>query len=98
MNYQFFTKKQTSTPQSQPIPGREKEMIQGRSGGFMFNAGTWKLLRRCLLVGTAQSTYYAGKKELTDEFVEVVFRATAEDPNRVSEEILYEARWSFHQQ
>ncbi|NEQ84969.1 MAG: TROVE domain-containing protein [Moorea sp. SIO2I5] len=89
MNYQFFTKKQTSTPQSQPIPGREKEMIQGRSGGFMFNAGTWKLLRRCLLVGTAQSTYYAGKKELTDEFVEVVFRATAEDPNRVSEEILY---------
>jgi 60 kDa SS-A/Ro ribonucleoprotein len=89
MNYKFFTQKTTGTPQTQPISGRESEMIQGRSGGWMFNAGTWKLLRRCLLIGTAQSTYYAGKKELTDEFVEVVFRALAEDPNRVAEEILY---------
>lgn len=89
MNYKFFTQKQTGTPQTQPIPDREHQMIQGRSGGWMFNAGTWKLLRRCLLIGTAQSTYYAGKKELTDEFVEVVFRAIAQDPNKVAEEILY---------
>lgn len=89
MNYKFFTQKKTDTPQSRPIPGRESEMIQGRSGGWMFNAGTWKLLRRCLLIGTAQSTYYANKKELTDEFVQVLFRAIAQDPNRVAEEILY---------
>ncbi|MCA1994167.1 MAG: TROVE domain-containing protein, partial [Coleofasciculus sp. S288] len=89
MNYHFFTQKTTGTPQSQPIPGREAEMIQGRSGGWMFNAGTWKLLRRCLLIGTAQSTYYAGKKELTDEFVEVLRKAIAKDSNRVAQEILY---------
>lgn len=89
MNYKFFTQKKTGTPQTQPIPGRESEMIKGRSGGWMFNAGTWKLLRRCLLIGTAQSTYYANKKELTDEFVEVVFRAIAENPDQVAEEILY---------
>jgi 60 kDa SS-A/Ro ribonucleoprotein len=52
MNYQFFNKKKTKTPQNKPIPGREAEMIQGRSGGFMFDAGIWQMLRRCLLVGT----------------------------------------------
>ncbi|KAF3887256.1 MULTISPECIES: TROVE domain-containing protein [Nostocales] len=89
MNYKFFTQKKTATPQTQPIPGREAEMIQGRSGGFMFDAGTWKMLRRCLLVGTAKSTYYAGKHELTEDFVEVVRQAIAENPGRVAEEILY---------
>ncbi|MFB2920802.1 TROVE domain-containing protein [Aerosakkonema funiforme] len=89
MNYKFFTQKKTGTPQTQPIPGREAEMIQGRSGGFMFDAGIWKMLRRCLLIGTAQSTYYAGKQELTEDFVEVVKEAIAENPTRVAEEILY---------
>ncbi|NEO97256.1 MAG: TROVE domain-containing protein [Symploca sp. SIO2E9] len=89
MNYKFFTSDKTGTAQSQPIPGREQEMIQGRSAGFMFNAGTWKLLRRCLLVGTAQSTYYAGKRELTKDFAEVLRKAIAKDPKRVAHEILY---------
>lgn len=89
MNYKFFTQKKTGTPQTQPIPGREAEMIQGRSGGLMFDAGIWKMLRRCLLIGTAQSTYYAGKQELTEDFVEVVRQAIAEDASRVAQEILY---------
>lgn len=61
MNYKFFTQKKTATPQTQPIPGRESQMIQGRSGGWMFDAGLWKMLQRCLLIGTAKSTYYVGK-------------------------------------
>ncbi|MBN3872610.1 TROVE domain-containing protein [Nostoc sp. JL33] len=89
MNYNFFTKKKTTTPQNQPIPGREAEMVQGRSGGWMFDAGIWKMLRRCLLVGTAKSTYYAGKQELTEDFVTVVRQAVAENPSRAAEEILY---------
>ncbi|MFM2064330.1 MAG: hypothetical protein RLZZ507_4001 [Cyanobacteriota bacterium] len=89
MNYNFFTKKKTATPQNQPIPGREAEMIKGRSGGYMFDAGIWKMLRRCLLIGTAQSTYYAGKQELTEEFAKVVTQAVAENPGKVAEEILY---------
>lgn len=89
MNYKFYTKKSNGTPQTQPIPGREAEMIQGRSGGYMFNAGIWQMLRRCLLIGTAQSTYYAGKRELTDDFVHVVNQCVYEHPGRVAEEILY---------
>ncbi|NET69722.1 MAG: TROVE domain-containing protein [Sphaerospermopsis sp. SIO1G2] len=89
MNYNFFTKNKKHTPQNQPIPRREKEMIKGRSGGYMFDAGNWKMLRRCLLIGTAKSTYYAGKQELTEEFVEVVKKAVAENPGKVAAEILY---------
>ncbi|MGK7944124.1 MAG: TROVE domain-containing protein [Microcystaceae cyanobacterium] len=89
MNYQFFTQKKTGTSQQQPIAGRETEMIQGRSGGYMFDGGIWALLRRCLLIGTAQSTYYAGKRELTEDFINVLEEAIATDPNRVAKEILY---------
>lgn len=89
MNYKFFAQKQQKTPQTQPIPGRESEMIQGRSGGWMFDAGIWKMLRRCLLIGTAKSTYYAGKQELTEDFVAVVREAVAKNPTRVAQEILY---------
>ncbi|NES00165.1 MAG: TROVE domain-containing protein, partial [Symploca sp. SIO1B1] len=89
MNYKFFTQSKNKTPQNKPIPGREAEMIQGRSGGFMFDAGIWKMLRRCLLIGTAQSTYYAGKQELTKDFVDTVKTCVASNPHRVSSEILY---------
>ncbi len=89
MNYNFFTKKKSVTPQNQPIPGREAEMIKGRSGGYTFDAGIWSMLRRCLLIGTAKSTYYAGKKELTDDFANVLVSAIAQNPTRVAEEIVY---------
>ncbi len=87
MNYKFFVKNQT--PQTQPIPGRETEMVPGRSGGWMFKADIWNVLRRCLLIGTAQNTYYAGKHELTIEFVEILKQAIALNPNQVATEILY---------
>lgn len=89
MTYKFFVQNKTQTPQSQPIPGREADMIQGRSGGWMFKADIWNVLRRCLLIGTAQGAYYAGKQELTGEFVEVLKQAIALNPDRVASEILY---------
>ncbi len=89
MNYKFFLQSKIQTPQSQPIHGRESEMTQGRSGGWMFKGDLWNQLRRCLLIGTAQSTYYAGKQELTGEFFEVVRQAIALNPARVASEILY---------
>lgn len=88
-NYQFIQQNKQYTPQNQPIPGRETEMIQGRSGGFAFDAGIWSMLRRSLLVGTAQSTYYAGKQELTDDFIKILQEAIALKPERVAQEILY---------
>ncbi len=89
MNYKFYSQTSINTPQSQPIPGRESEMIQGRSSGYMFNAGIWSMLHRCLLIGTAKSTYYAGKRELTDDFVNIIRQCVYEDPARVAQEIIY---------
>jgi 60 kDa SS-A/Ro ribonucleoprotein len=87
MTYQFFLNART-TPQSQPIPGREAEMIKGKGGGYAFQADLWQVLRRCLLIGTAQSTFYAGKQELTADFVNVLEQAIAENPQRVAAEIV----------
>ncbi|BAZ10192.1 TROVE domain-containing protein [Calothrix sp. NIES-4071] len=92
MTYKFFlnqNNKNQNTPQSQAIPRREAEMIQGRSGGYMFKADLWQVLRRCLLIGTSQNTYYAGKHELTNDFVDTLFKAIAENPKRVASEIVY---------
>ncbi|MBE7380628.1 MAG: TROVE domain-containing protein [Leptolyngbya sp. SIO1E4] len=88
MNYTFFTQA-TKTPQTQPIPGRQAEMTQGRSGGYVFKADLWQQLRRCLLLGTAQGSFYADKHELTNEFVETVQQAVEINPQRVAEEIVY---------
>jgi 60 kDa SS-A/Ro ribonucleoprotein len=86
----FFGNKQTqATPQTQSIPGRESEMIKGKSGGYMFAAGIWRTLRRCLLIGTGNGSYYATKWELTKDFVDVLEKAIAEDPDRVAQEIVY---------
>jgi 60 kDa SS-A/Ro ribonucleoprotein len=86
----FFGNKQTqTTPQTQPIPGRESEMIKGKSGGYMFEAGIWRTLRRCLLIGTGNGSYYATKWELTNDFVDVLERAIAANPDRVAQEIVY---------
>ncbi|GAP97923.1 TROVE domain-containing protein [Leptolyngbya sp. NIES-2104] len=87
MSYKFYT--QNKTPQTRSIPGRETEMIQGRSGGWMFKTDIWTVLRRCLLLGTAQSTYYAGKHELTSEFIDVVRSAIEQNSAQVAQEILY---------
>ncbi|MGF1492067.1 MAG: TROVE domain-containing protein [Microcoleaceae cyanobacterium] len=88
MTYKFFLN-QTKTPQSRPLFGREAEMTQGRSGGYMFKADDWQILRRCLLLGTANGAYYAGKHELTQDFIETLQASIAIDPQRVANEILY---------
>ncbi len=91
MVYQFFfgNKQIQTTPQTQPIPGREAEMVKGKSSGYMFAADTWRRLRRCLLIGTANGSYYATKWELTNDFVDVLETAIKEDPDRVAAEIVY---------
>jgi 60 kDa SS-A/Ro ribonucleoprotein len=91
MVYQFFfgNKQNQTTPQSQPIPGREAEMVKGKSSGYMFKVDTWQRLRRCLLIGTANGSYYATKWELTNDFVDVLETAIRADPDRVAAEIVY---------
>jgi 60 kDa SS-A/Ro ribonucleoprotein len=79
MVYEFFTKGH-KTPQTQPLPRRTAEMVQGRSGGYGFKPDGGQQLQRCLLLGTARHTYYANKHELTAEFTTIVQQFVAENP------------------
>jgi 60 kDa SS-A/Ro ribonucleoprotein len=87
MDYKFFTKAK-NTSQTQPIPGRANEMVQGRSGGYGFKPENWQMLQRCLMLGTASNTFYANKHELTAEFTNVVKQFVAENPAWTAEMIL----------
>lgn len=88
MVYSFYTNP-TNTPPNQPVPGRENEMTENRAGGYAFKADLWHQLRLCLMLGTSNPAYYAGKEELTAEFVEVIKSAASENPVRLADEILW---------
>lgn len=59
------TKQGASTPQSAPVPGREREMRLNDAGGYVFTLDPWKQLERFLILGTDGGTYYTGERELT---------------------------------
>lgn len=88
-NYGFYTKATANTPQTEPIPLREAEMVKGASGAVAFKADVWAVLRRCLIMGTADGSFYAGKQELTKDFAVILNEAIALDVQRVADEIVY---------
>lgn len=61
-----------TTPQSEPIFGREADMKQNRAGGFAFVVDEWTRLNRFLILGSDRPTYYASAKEMTKENVGAV--------------------------
>lgn len=83
--YSFYNNAETA--QTKPVPTRETEMIKGGSGGYAFEADIWEHLRRCLIMGTSNGSYYSGLRELTDDFRQTVEKAIAIDPARVAQEI-----------
>jgi len=72
-----------ATPQTQPIPMREQEMVQGPSGGYAFQTTPWQQLDRFLVLGTEGGTYYASEQKLTLDNAKVVRKLIAEDGPRV---------------
>jgi len=60
------------TPQTKPIPGREREMVKNLSGGYAFKREDIDLFRRFLITGTLNGTYYAQGAKLTKDFVNIV--------------------------
>ena len=76
------------TPQSQPIPGREPEMVPNRAGGFAFQLDAWAQLDRFLILGTEGATYYASEREMTLENVGNLRACIAEDGRRVIERVV----------
>lgn len=86
--YGGHLRRQTSTPQIVPIPGREAEMSVNDAGGFAFDISDWDRLRRFLILGTEGGTYYTGERELTIANVSVVDRCLAINGERVVNEII----------
>jgi len=56
---------QKQTPQNQPIPGREKDMIQNDAGGYVFKVDDETKLKRFLMLGTDGGTYYCSERDHT---------------------------------
>ncbi len=71
------------TPQSEPIPGREKEMTENRAGGHVFQLDKWTQLRRFLILGAEGPTYYATKREMVLDNATALQACVKEDPLKV---------------
>jgi 60 kDa SS-A/Ro ribonucleoprotein len=53
------------TPQAMPLPGREADMATNFAGGAVFTASIWDRLRRFLILGSDQPTFYADGRTMT---------------------------------
>ena len=80
----YLTKTPTAkkTPQSKPIPGREKEMTRNNAGGFAFKADSWMRMERFLILGSEGGSYYVGESDLTAANVDNVRACIAQDGAR----------------
>ncbi len=77
----------TPAPQSEPIMGREKDMVQNAAGGYGFAVDPWTRLERFLIMGTDGGTYYAGEREHTIDNAKVVRQCIDLDGTRTVEMI-----------
>lgn len=83
--YQAFAQNVTFTPQLQPIPGRETEMVANNAGGFGFRLDDWERLNRFAILGSEGGTYHVGEQNLTAQNAECVIRCIKADGQRVVE-------------
>jgi len=74
------------TPQSQPILGESME--QNNAGGFSYTVDKWQLLKRFLILGTDQGTFYARPQPLTIEAAKNILDCIKEDGKRTVNEIV----------
>ena len=86
MDYTFHAKRPPAvgTPQSAPIPGREREMVKNRAGGHAFNESQGTLLDRFLIMGTCHNVFYATRQDLTDEHLRALAPYVREQPETVA--------------
>jgi 60 kDa SS-A/Ro ribonucleoprotein len=66
-------------PQSEPLDGREREMVRNSNGGYVFPVTDWTRLERFLILGAEGGSFYASERKLTLENAQAVKRAIAED-------------------
>lgn len=87
MNYLLDQAIAKKTPQSKPIPGKEKQMERNNAGGFSFKADSWTRLDRFLILGSAGGSYYVGQSDLTSQNVDNVRACIAADGLRTVQTI-----------
>lgn len=80
--YTDYLDARTTTPQTQPIPGREAEMAPNSAGGYGFILDDWKRLDRFCVLGSEGGTYYVGQAKLTAENAQAVIRCLKQDGSR----------------
>ena len=79
-------------PQSEPLPGREGEMVQNSAGGMVFPVDDFTRLRRFLVLGSEGGSYYAAERKLTVENANAVKRCIEIDGHRVIDETIRASR------
>lgn len=72
------------TPQGEPIPGREREMVPNRAGGYGFKISPLRQFERFLILGTFSGTYYATAYEMTKENVANALKVVDSHPREVA--------------
>jgi 60 kDa SS-A/Ro ribonucleoprotein len=70
---------QTSTPQTEAIPGREAEMKLNNAGGFTFTLDQWGVLDRFIMIGSENGNYYVGQKDVMKQSFANTLKCIAED-------------------
>jgi len=76
------------TPHSEPLPGRDSEMVLNSTGGFVFPVTDWVRLERFLVLGAAGGSFYASERKLARENADVVERCLNTDGERVVDTIV----------
>lgn len=71
------------TPQSEVIPGREKDMSKNNAGGVSFLVDKWTKLNRFLIMGSEGGTFYVSERKLTADNAKSALDCLAEDGLRV---------------
>ena len=79
---------ETSTPQSEPLPG----MVPNSAGGHAYPVDDMTRLRRFLILGSEGGSYYANERKLTLENAAAVKRCIENDGPKAVYEIAYISR------
>ncbi len=76
------------TPQSEPLPGREADMVANSAAGYVFPVDDFTRLRRFLILGSEGGSYYATERRLTLDNAAAVKLCIQQDGRRAVDEIL----------
>lgn len=74
--------KRRSTPQTEPTPGRNDEVVNS-AGGYVFKTDDKNRLERLLILGTATNTYYVDAKSQAENAFDFIKEVIAKDEDMV---------------